>query len=62
MKPTPSIFVEQDTVDLNKKTDAKLTIKGRHDPCIALRAVPVVESAAAIAMADLILDSEGRKL
>ena len=62
MKPTPSIFVEQDTVDLNKKTDVKLTIKGRHDPCIALRAVPVVESAAAIAMADLILDSEGRKL
>ena len=47
---------------LIKKTDAKLTIKGRHDPCVALRAVPVVESAAAIAMADLILDSEGRKL
>lgn len=62
MKPTPSIFTEQDTVDLSGKKNAKLTIKGRHDPCIALRAVPVVESAAAIAMADLIFATEGRKL
>lgn len=62
MKPTPSIYIEQDTVDLIKKADAKLTIKGRHDPCIALRAVPVVESAAAIALAGLLLDAGGRKL
>lgn len=62
MKPTPSIYIEQDTVDLAGKADAKLTIKGRHDPCIALRAVPVVESAAAIALAGLLLDAGGRKL
>ena len=62
MKPTPSIYIEQDTVDLAAKADAKLTIEGRHDPCIALRAVPVVESAAAIALAGLLLDAGGRKL
>ena len=54
-KPTPSIAVEQKSVDLNTKTDATLSIKGRHDPCIALRAVPVVESVTAIALTELIL-------
>lgn len=62
MKPTPSIFMEQDTVDLDRKTDAKLSIKGRHDPCIALRAVPVVEAAAAIALTNLYFNSDWRKL
>lgn len=62
MKPTPSIFIEQDTVDLEKHEDAKLSIKGRHDPCIALRAVPVIESVTAAALADLMLSSEPRKL
>lgn len=62
MKPTPSIFVEQDTVDLESGQNAKLSIKGRHDPCIAIRAVPVVEAAAAIACTSLLIDSEGRKL
>ena len=61
MKPTPSIYIEQDTVDLIKKTDSKLTVKGRHDPCIALRAVPVVESVAAIALAGLLLDAGGEE-
>lgn len=62
MKPTPSIFIEQDTVDLNKKTNTKLKIKGRHDPCIALRAVPVVEAAASVALMNLLLNYDGRKL
>ncbi len=61
MKPTPSIFLEQDSVDLESETNTKLTIHGRHDPCIAIRAIPVLESAAAIAFCQLILDSEGRK-
>ncbi|MCI8388782.1 MAG: chorismate synthase [Clostridiales bacterium] len=60
MKPTPSIFVEQDTVDLDKNIDAKLSIKGRHDPCISLRAVPVVEAAAAIAIVNLLFNADGR--
>lgn len=48
-RPTPSIAREQDTVDLETMTDAKLAIRGRHDPCVVQRAVPVVEAAAALA-------------
>nr|WP_319489144.1 chorismate synthase [uncultured Caproiciproducens sp.] len=53
-KPTPSISLEQDSVDLTAKTGAKLSVHGRHDPCIVPRAVPVVEAAAAIALMNLI--------
>ena len=53
MKPTPSIYKEQDSVDMHSMTNTKLTIKGRHDPCVAVRAVPVFEAAAAIAIADM---------
>ncbi len=55
IKPTPSIVMEQDTVRLSTMEPAKLQIKGRHDPCIVPRAVPVVEAAAAIAIFDAIL-------
>lgn len=48
-RPTPSIAREQDTVDLETMTDTKLAIRGRHDPCVVQRAVPVVEAAAALA-------------
>lgn len=57
-KPTPSIAREQDSVDLEKKEHVKLTIRGRHDPCIVIRAVPCVEAAAAVAVYDAILESE----
>jgi chorismate synthase len=53
-KPTPSIAQEQDSVNLSTKTDTKLIVKGRHDPCVVTRAVPCVEAAAAIAIYDLI--------
>ena len=56
MKPTPSIFCEQDSVDMVTMTPVKLSIKGRHDPCVVLRAVPVIEAATAIALTDLLLD------
>ena len=56
LKPTPSIFKEQKSVDMINMTPAALTIKGRHDPCIVLRAVPVLEAALAIAICDMILD------
>ena len=56
MKPTPSIFKEQDSVDMTTMTPARLKIKGRHDPCIVLRALPVFEAATAIALYDLLLD------
>ncbi len=54
-KPTPSIAAAQQTVDLKTGEAAMLEIRGRHDPCIVPRAVPVVEAAAAIAIFDLIL-------
>lgn len=53
-KPTPSIAKEQDSVNLKTGKEEKLVIKGRHDPCIAARAVPVIEAAAAISILDLI--------
>ncbi len=52
VKPTPSIGMEQDSVDLVTRENAKLTVRGRHDPCIVPRAVPVVEAAAACAVYD----------
>lgn len=55
MRPTPSIYKEQDTIDLVKKENVKIKIKGRHDACIVPRAVPCAESAAAIAILDEIL-------
>ena len=54
-KPTPSIAKEQDSVNVQTGEDVKLTIRGRHDPCIVLRAVPVVEAAAAAAIYDELL-------
>lgn len=54
-KPTPSIAQPQKTVSLSAGEDAVLEIKGRHDPCIAQRAVPVVEAAAALVVLDLLL-------
>ena len=58
MKPTPSIYKEQDSVDMVSMTNVKLSIKGRHDPCVVLRAVPVIEAACAIVVCDLLLDKE----
>ena len=56
VKPTPSIAREQDTVDLRTMENTKLTVHGRHDPCIVPRAVPCVEAAAAIAVYDALLE------
>ena len=56
MKPTPSIYKEQDSVDMVSMTNTRLAINGRHDPCIVMRAVPVFEAAAAIAITDILLD------
>ena len=56
MKPTPSIYKEQESVDMVTMKPVKLQIKGRHDPCIVLRALPVFEAAAAIALCDILFD------
>ena len=54
-KPTPSIAKPQQSVHLETGENVALQVKGRHDPCIVPRAVPVVEAAAAIAIFDMIL-------
>lgn len=56
IKPTPSISQSQRTVSLSGKTPEELVIPGRHDPCIAHRAVPVVEAVTAIVLLDLLLE------
>ena len=57
LKPTPSISRPQQSVSLSSGEMQELVIKGRHDPCIVPRAVPVIEAAAAIAIFDMILGS-----
>lgn len=60
VKPTPSIAQPQRTVDVSCMADAQMEIRGRHDPCIVPRAVPVVESAMLLALTDLLLEEETR--
>ena len=54
-KPTPSIGKPQKSISFSEKKDAVLEIKGRHDPCVVMRAVPCIEAAAAITVLDIIL-------
>ena len=56
-KPTPTIGQSQQTVDYLQKKDVTVEGKGRHDPCIVPRAVVCVESAMALALTDILLDS-----
>lgn len=55
-KPTPSISREQDSVDLEAHKNEKLVVKGRHDPCVAVRAVPITEAALALGILDCIME------
>jgi len=52
VKPTPSISIEQRTVDLSELKDTRIKIKGRHDPSIPPRIVPVAESMVALVIVD----------
>lgn len=54
VKPTPSIAVEQDTVDLAAMQPCRISVGGRHDPAVLHRAVPVVDSVTAITICDLL--------
>ncbi len=49
LRPTPSIALPQESVDLRTGEEVEIEIKGRHDPCVVPRAVPVIEAAAALA-------------
>ena len=59
-KPTPSISKPQTSVNLETLTPQTIVTQGRHDPCIVLRAIPVVEAVTALALADVILTTEQR--
>ena len=59
VKPTPSIYKPQETVDYLAKKDAKLSIQGRHDPCIVPRAAIVQTCASALAVGDLLTAKYG---
>lgn len=58
IKPTASIAREQDTVSLSARANTKLTITGRHDPCIVPRAVPVLEAVVAWQLYDMLLEAK----
>ena len=60
-KPTPSIGLAQESVDLESGENVTLSVPGRHDVCYALRAVPVVEAAAAVALYDALLEGQAMK-
>ena len=56
VKPTPSIGRPQESVDLERGENAELRVRGRHDPCIVPRAVPVAEAACALALLDALIE------
>ena len=60
-RPTPSIGLPQRTVSLSAMKETELTVRGRHDPCIVIRALPVVEGALALALCDLWLQTRGNQ-
>ena len=54
MKPTPSIAKPQNTINMATCKDSEVLVTGRHDPCIVLRALPVIEACAAMSILDFI--------
>lgn len=62
VKPTPSIYKEQETVNYKTKTNTKIKIEGRHDPCILPRARAVQDAMCAIGILDLICCEYGKVL
>jgi chorismate synthase len=60
-KPTPSIFLSQETIDIHNQSQ-EMNLKGRHDPCVAIRGRVVVEAMAALVIADMLLLNMGAKM
>ena len=58
-KPTATIRKEQKTIDVNGNPTT-LSAKGRHDPCVLPRAVPMVEAMVALVLADHVLRQQGQ--
>lgn len=59
VKPTPSIYKKQDTVDFFENKNAEIQIEGRHDPCIVHRARVVVDALCALVVADVLIGRYG---
>ena len=59
IKPTPSIFKQQDTIDVSKGENTVLSLKGRHDPCILHRARIVVDCMCAFVLLDAWISKAG---
>lgn len=57
IKPTPSVYKDQNSINISTMEETTLQIEGRHDPCIVQRAVPVIEGVSAIGILDLIKNS-----
>ena len=60
VKPTPSIGTLQHSVDISSMKEEAKEVSGRHDPCIVLRAIPVIEACLSIALYDAWLTEKGR--
>jgi len=61
VKPTSSILIPRKTIDINGN-NCEIITKGRHDPCVGIRAVPVGEAMMALVLADFILINQARKI
>ncbi|MBR2338824.1 MAG: chorismate synthase, partial [Clostridia bacterium] len=59
MRPTPTVRVQQNTVNFEEKTDAVLAAAGRHDPCIVHRARVVMDCVTALVVADMLTGRHG---
>lgn len=59
VKPTPTVFKEQKTVNLNTQENCTIKAKGRHDPCIALRISPVIDSVTSLCIYDMLSQKYG---
>jgi chorismate synthase len=57
-KPTPSIFIDQESTNTSNES-VSVSLKGRHDPCVAVRGSVVAESMAALVIADMVLLNMG---
>jgi len=60
-KPTPSIFIKQETIDIHDN-EVECELKGRHDPCVAIRGSVVAESMMALVLADMALLNMSSKI
>lgn len=62
LKPTPSIGKKQETINLETMEETKIEIDGRHDPCVVLRAFPIIEAAMALGLAEHMLGGKNGKI